>query len=365
MKVPILNLKCLTICKATVRSLTSVRARFTHFLFKFICLISDGTMYNTTDGIPASASPMLHILIQEDFRPIKKNAYITFKPIRMLDLTQCDCKYWERCGKCCINRYSFIECNPKTCPCGVNCRNMNIQNGAAVSLRPFITTKGLGLKTEHAIKKGTFIIEYMGEVVTENEFKYRMATIYSDRVHHYGMCLDKYTVIDSFQYGNDSRYINHSCSPNGEVQKWIVDGLLRIAIYAKRNIQPNEEITFDYNFALFNQNDKQVCKCGSKNCRGFIIGSKYFESDDIFIFWIKQKKTNYVGLCLLFRSVRIRIKIPFKYRHGSTMLLPLTKNKLMHFRFFTKRTYKLALDLACVEQKNENFLTFLNCKPIH
>lgn len=44
--------------------------------------------------------------------------------------------------------------------------------------------KGWGVKTQQAIKSGDFILEYVGEVVSEREFKSRMATRY-DSFYHY------------------------------------------------------------------------------------------------------------------------------------------------------------------------------------
>lgn len=54
------------------------------------------------------------------------------------------------------------------------------------------------------------------------------------------------------------RFVNHSCEPNCEMQKWSVDGYYRMALFALRDIEPGEEITYDYNFALFNPAEGQV-----------------------------------------------------------------------------------------------------------
>uniref|UniRef100_K7K280 SET domain-containing protein n=2 Tax=Glycine subgen. Soja TaxID=1462606 RepID=K7K280_SOYBN len=44
-------------------------------------------------------------------------------------------------------------------------------------------------------------------------------------------------VIDATYKGNKSRYTNHSCCPNTEMQKWIIDGETRIGIFATSDIQ--------------------------------------------------------------------------------------------------------------------------------
>lgn len=51
--------------------------------------------------------------------------------------------------------------------------------------------------------------------------------------------------------GNISRFINHSCEPNAETQKWTVNGELRIGFFSTRTILAGEEITFDYRFERY------------------------------------------------------------------------------------------------------------------
>jgi histone-lysine N-methyltransferase ASH1L len=43
-----------------------------------------------------------------------------------------------------------------------------------------------------------------------------------------------------------------------------------MALFASRDIEANEELTYDYNFALFNPSEGQECRCGSDGCRGVI-----------------------------------------------------------------------------------------------
>ena len=82
------------------------------------------------------------------------------------------------------------------------------------------------------------------------------------------MELSRQATIDAYQKGAVSRFINHSCEPNAETQKWTVNGLLRIGFFAIRDIHPGEEITFDYQFIHFGQGQK--CLCGAPSCRGII-----------------------------------------------------------------------------------------------
>lgn len=210
-----------------------------------------------------------------NFKKIRTNIYAdSVKPNQSSDLPQCSCKSEYACGDNCLNRLVYTECEPETCPCGDKCQNTKIQRHIVAPVERFMTPhKGWGVKSNHLIKRGTYILEYVGEVVTEREFKDRMATLYTNDIHHYCLHLDGGLVIDGHRMGSDCRFVNHSCEPNCEIQKWSVNGLSRMALFALRDIQPGEELTYDYNFSLFNPAEGQVCKCESEQCRG-VIGGK-------------------------------------------------------------------------------------------
>ena len=61
-------------------------------------------------------------------------------------------------------------------------------------------------------------------MVSEREFKARMHTVYVDDTHHYCLQLEGGLVIDGHRMGGDCRFVNHSCAPNCEIQKWRVNG---------------------------------------------------------------------------------------------------------------------------------------------
>lgn len=75
---------------------------------------------------------------------------------------------------CCLFfRMSFAECSPSTCPCGDQCNNQHIQRHEWVQcLERFRAEgKGWGIRTKEPLRSGQFIIEYLGEVVSEHEFR--------------------------------------------------------------------------------------------------------------------------------------------------------------------------------------------------
>lgn len=87
------------------------------------------------------------------------------------------------------------------------------------------------------------------------------------------MSFDQNMIIDATT-GSIARFVNHSCSPNCRMIKWIVGGQPRMALFAgDRPIMTGEELTYDYNFDPFSAKNVQKCLCGAENCRG-ILGPK-------------------------------------------------------------------------------------------
>ncbi|EDW33745.1 GL27000 [Drosophila persimilis] len=174
------------------------------------------------------------------------------------------------CGAGCINRMLMIECGP-LCTNGDRCTNKRFQLHQCWPCRVFRTEKkGCGITAELQIPAGEFIMEYVGEVIDSEEFERRQHRYSKDRNrHYYFMALRGEAIIDATMRGNISRYINHSCDPNAETQKWTVNGELRIGFFSLKNILPGEEITFDYQYQRYGR-DAQRCYCEAANCRGWI-----------------------------------------------------------------------------------------------
>ena len=68
--------------------------------------------------------------------------------------------------------------------------------------------KGWGVFVVEPIKKGDFILEYVGEVVPDAVFKERMHTIYAEDTHHYCLQLDAGLVIDGHRVGGECEYLH-------------------------------------------------------------------------------------------------------------------------------------------------------------
>uniref|UniRef100_A0A671PV36 Histone-lysine N-methyltransferase ASH1L-like n=1 Tax=Sinocyclocheilus anshuiensis TaxID=1608454 RepID=A0A671PV36_9TELE len=214
------------------------------------------------------------------YKKIRSNVYVDVKPLSGYEATTCNCRLPEEhsekgCQDDCLNRMIFAECSPSTCPCDDQCDNQRIQRHEWVQcLERFRAEgKGWGIRTKQPLRSGQFIIEYLGEVVSEQEFRSRMMEQYFSHSGHYCLNLDSGMVIDSYRMGNEARFVNHSCEPNCEMQKWSVNGVYRIGLFALKDVNSGTELTYDYNFHSFNTEEQQVCKCGSEGCRG-IIGGK-------------------------------------------------------------------------------------------
>ena len=109
---------------------------------------------------------------------------------------------------------------------------------------------GLGLFAGEPIKKGTKIIEYVGEKVTADEANRRGGK--------YLFEINSKWTIDGTTRKNTARYVNHSCDPNCEAD--VRNG--KIFILAKKNITTGEELTYDYGEEYFDEHIKPFgCRC--------------------------------------------------------------------------------------------------------
>ncbi|USP79780.1 uncharacterized protein yc1106_07054 [Curvularia clavata] len=129
-----------------------------------------------------------------------------------------------------------------------------------------------GLYAQEPIAVNDMIIEYVGEKVRQRvadlrEAKYDMQGVGSS----YLFRIDEDTVIDATKMGGIARFINHSCTPNCTAKIIRVDNTKRIVIYALRDIQSDEELTYDYKFEReIDATDRIPCLCGSIGCKGFL-----------------------------------------------------------------------------------------------
>jgi histone-lysine N-methyltransferase SETD1 len=131
---------------------------------------------------------------------------------------------------------------------------------------------GWGVFTDEHISKGDFIVEYRGvlighAVANKREKEYEEAKIGSD----YMFRISNSIVCDATHEGNVTRFINACCSPNCQTKILVVNGVKRIAVYAKKDIHPGEELSYDYKFQPeFDESKRIPCNCGAPDCRKFM-----------------------------------------------------------------------------------------------
>jgi len=113
---------------------------------------------------------------------------------------------------------------------------------------------GLGLYTKIPFKKGEFVIEYTGKMITSREA--------DEKCGKYLFEINSKWTIDGSGRNNLARYINHSCRPNCEA--YIVGK--KIKIMAKKNIEAGEELSYNYGKEYFDEFIKPFgCRC--KKCQ--------------------------------------------------------------------------------------------------
>lgn len=117
-----------------------------------------------------------------------------------------------------------------------------------------------GVFATQPIKAKTRILEYDGPRLSKAEAD----DVYEDRNDTYLFGVgDGSQVIDGHSM---AMFVNHSCDPNCETEE--TDG--HVWIQAMRNIEPGEELTYDY--YLYDGDDEAPCYCGAKTCRGTMYG---------------------------------------------------------------------------------------------
>ncbi|XP_031500233.1 histone-lysine N-methyltransferase ASHH3-like isoform X2 [Nymphaea colorata] len=204
---------------------------------------------------------------------IKRNVYLAKKPKRRNedDGIFCSCAASPGSSTVCqkdCHCGMLLSCCSSSCRCADSCANRPFQSRVSKKMKVVKTEKcGLGLVAKEDISQGEFVIEYVGEVIDDKTCEERLWEMKRRGETNFYLCeVNRDMVIDATYKGNKSRFMNHSCQPNTEMQKWRVDGETRIGIFAKRKIKMGEPLTYDYQFIQFGKD--QECYCGALGCRG-------------------------------------------------------------------------------------------------
>ena len=134
-----------------------------------------------------------------------------------------------------------------------------------------------GCYTTRRIRKGTLIVEYVGERLTHEQAD----DLYDDFPNTYLFGLDggKW-IVDGYGV---AAFVNHSCDPNCETDQ--IRG--KMWVIALRDIEPCEELTYDYN--LYDGEDEAPCHCGAARCRSSLYSADYLRK-------VAKKRANLLPL---------------------------------------------------------------------
>jgi len=132
-------------------------------------------------------------------------------------------------------------------------------------------SRGMGVFAVRDILKDEIIAEFNGPAVKIEEMEGIPQEVWD---HLFNVGRNDYLIVR-----DPAARTNHSCDPNA--------GIIRdVLLVAMRNIEKDEEITFDYSI-ITADNWKLECNCGSPNCRK-IIGNYRDLPDEV-----KKKYENY------------------------------------------------------------------------
>jgi len=134
---------------------------------------------------------------------------------------------------------------------------------------------GRGVFARIPIRKGARIIEYTGRRLPWKEAQDLPSSEPRDPFYTVFFEVDGGNVIDAAVGGNEARWINHSCDPNCETLE--EDG--RVFIYARRDLEPGEELFYDYKMIPAERRTRKVerefaCFCGASKCRGTMLAPR-------------------------------------------------------------------------------------------
>jgi SET domain-containing protein len=155
-------------------------------------------------------------------------------------------------------------------------RRATVTRTRAADENPYVVVRnsrihGKGVYAARRIRKGTRIIEYVGDRISHDEADARYDARPDDG-HTFLFVVDDALCIDAGIGGNAARFINHKCDANCET---IIEDR-RVFIEATRTIQPGEELGYDYQLTWESTDDPEElalyrCLCGADECRGTML----------------------------------------------------------------------------------------------
>ena len=123
---------------------------------------------------------------------------------------------------------------------------------------------GYGIFAGTKVPVGDLLVVWGGSVVTGEQFTQLTPR---EQMHSIQIEENLYQVPSRLQ-PEPGDFINHSCTPNAGLSS-------SISLVALRDIEPGEEICFDYAMSDGSPYDEFDCACGSPLCRGRVTGDDW------------------------------------------------------------------------------------------
>ena len=153
----------------------------------------------------------------------------------------------------------------------------------------FVHRKGFGVTCKTPIKKGEFLVDFLGEIYppwawAEKQDAIRQAQkarglrdrgppeFYNMQIERPGGDAEGYSVLfcDAMHENNYAARLSHSCDPNVEVNLKAINGKYEIHFITTRDILPGEELAYNYHSCTdsMKEVEQAFCLCGARLCRG-------------------------------------------------------------------------------------------------
>jgi len=132
-----------------------------------------------------------------------------------------------------------------------------------IDMRQFSKKGSYGLFAIEPIHKDELLAMWGGRVVGYEEYEHLSPFFKS-----HGLQIWDHLLQVPLQEGDPADYFNHSCNPNAGFNT-------PISLVAMRDVEPGEELCFDYAMSEDNHFDEFPCGCGSETCRGQVTGKDW------------------------------------------------------------------------------------------
>ncbi|KPL79043.1 lysine methyltransferase [Ornatilinea apprima] len=133
-----------------------------------------------------------------------------------------------------------------------------------LEVRAFPNKGGYGIFAREAVQAGELVCMWGGSIVTHDQLQ----TLPEDVVSHSIQVEEFLYQVQPWEHFDPADYFNHCCDPNAGLSS-------PISLVAIRDIQPDEEVCFDYAMSDSSDYDQFECMCASPRCRKTITGKDW------------------------------------------------------------------------------------------